>query len=88
MRGDNENKEEVGKVTNRCAALKKHSTRVRVADKKVGKSAGCAQKRSARVWVAHKKIDDGVAPERSFDRETTPKKVVELVKKTSRKRYE
>ena len=72
MRGDNENKE-VGKVTNRCAALEKHLTRVRVADKKVGKSAGCAQRRSAKVRVAHKVVDYGVAPECRFGQEAYTK---------------
>ena len=55
--------------------------RVQVADKKVGKSAGCAQKkRSARVRVAHKAVDYGVAPERRFGQEAYTKKAVDLVK--------
>ena len=41
----------------RCVARIKHLRRVRVADKKVGKSAGCAQKGSARVRVAHKAVN-------------------------------
>ena len=53
----------------RCAARIKHSMRVRAADKKVGKSAGCAQEKSARVRVAHKAVDYGVAPERRFGQE-------------------
>ena len=61
--------------------------RVRVADKIVGKSADCAQKKSARVRVAHKAVDYGVAPERRFGQEAYTKKAVDLVKKTSRKRY-
>ena len=68
----------------RCAARIKH-LRVRVADKIVGKSAGCAQKRSARVRVAHKAVDHGVAPVRSFGREAYPKKAVDLVKKQVKK---
>ena len=59
--------------------------RVRVADKIVGKSAGCAQKRSARVWVAHKVVDYGVAPERRFGQEAYTKKTVDLVKNKSKK---
>ena len=55
--------------------------RVWVADKKVGKCAGCSQKRSARVRVAHKAVDHGVTPERNFGREAYPKKAVDLVKK-------
>ena len=54
--------------------------RVRVADKKVGKSAGCAQEKSARVRVAHKAVDYGVAPERRFGQEAYTKKAVDLVK--------
>ena len=55
--------------------------RVRVADKKVGKSAGCAQEKSARVPVVHKAVDYGVAPERRFGQEAYTKKAVDLVKK-------
>ena len=55
--------------------------RVRVADKKVGKSAGCAQEKSARVRVVHKAVDYGVAPERRFGQEAYTKKTVDLVKK-------
>jgi hypothetical protein len=58
---------------------------VRVADKKVGKSAGCAQEKSARVRVAHKAVDYGVAPERRFDQEAYTKKVVDLVKNKLKK---
>ena len=60
--------------------------RVRVADKKVGKSVGCAhKKRSARVRVAHKVVDYGVAPERRFGQEAYTKKAVDLVKNKSKK---
>ena len=59
--------------------------RVRVADKKVGKSAGCAQENSARVRVAHKVVDYGVAPERRFGQEAYTKKTVDLVKNKSKK---
>ena len=55
--------------------------RVRVADKKVGKSAGCAQKSLARVRVAHEAVDYGVAPEHRFGQEAYTKKAVDLVKK-------
>ena len=59
--------------------------RVRVADKKVGKSAGCAQKSLARVRVAHKAVDYGVAPERRFGQEAYTKKAVDLAKNKSKK---
>ena len=59
--------------------------RVRVADKKVGKSAGCAQKGSARVRVAHKAVNYGVAPERRFGQEAYTKKTVDLVKEQVKK---
>ena len=59
--------------------------RVRVADKKVRKSVGCAQKRSARVRVAHKAVNYGVAPERRFGQEVYTKKAVNLVKNKSKK---
>ena len=61
--------------------------RVRIADKKVGKSVGCSQKKSARVRVAHKAVDYGVAPERRFGQEAYTKKAVDLVKKQVEKRY-
>ena len=60
--------------------------KVQIADKKVGKSAGCAQKkRSASVRVAHKAVDYGVAPERRFGQEAYTKKAVDLVKNKSKK---
>jgi len=59
--------------------------RVRVADKKVGKSAGCTQEKLARVRVAHKAVDYGVAPERRFGQEAYTKKAVDLVKNKSKK---
>ena len=65
----------------------KHSMRARVADKKVGKSAGCTQEKSARVWVAHKAVVYDVAPERRFGQEAYTKKAVDLVKKQVEKRY-
>jgi len=82
LRGDNENREEVDKATN-----KMHG-----AHKALDESAGCGQKsrqkcglrtkkRSARVRVAHKAVDHGVAPEHNFGREAYPKKVVDLVRK-------
>ena len=55
--------------------------------KKAAKVRVAHKKRSARVRVAHKAVDYGVAPERSFGREAYTKKAVDLVKKTSRKRY-
>ena len=55
--------------------------RLRVADKEVSKSAGCAQEKLARVQVAHKAVDYGVAPERRFGQEAYTKKAVDLVKK-------
>ena len=54
--------------------------RVRVADKEVSKSAGCAQEKLARVQVAHKAVDYGVTPERRFGQEAYTKKAVDLVK--------
>ena len=82
---DKENREEVDKATNRCAAPIKHSMRVWVADNKVSKSAGCAREKSARVRVAHKAVDYGVAPERRFGQEAYTKKAVDLVKNKSKK---
>ena len=61
--------------------------RVRVVDKKVGKSVGCAQEKSVRVRVAHKAVDYDVAPERRFGQEAYTKKAVDLVKKQVEKRY-
>ena len=69
----------------RCAARIKHSMRVRVADKKVGKSVGCAQEKLARVRVAHKAVDYGVAPEHRFGQEAYTKKAVDLVKNKLKK---
>ena len=84
---DNENREEVDKATNKMRGAHKAL-----------ESAGCGQnsrqkcglrtkKWSARVRVAHKAVDYGVAPERRFGQEAYTKKAVDLVKKTSRKRY-
>ena len=85
MRGDNENREEVDKATN-----KMHGSH-----KALEESAGCGQnsrqkcglrtKKSARVQVAQKAVDYGVAPECSFGREAYPKKAVDLVKNKSKK---
>ena len=69
----------------RCAARIKHSMRVRVADKEVSKSAGCAQEKLARVQVAHKAVNYGITPEHRFGQEVYTKKAVDHVKNKSKK---
>ena len=59
--------------------------RVRVADKEVSKSAGCAQEKLARVQVAHKAVNYGITPECRFGQEAYTKKAVDLVKNKSKK---
>ena len=84
---DKENREEVDKATNKMRGVHKALESVGCGQKSRQKCGLCTKKRSARVRVAHKTVDYGVAPERRFGQEAYTKKAVDLVKKTSRKRY-